>query len=203
VEVDAWGIHRFHWQGHAVTLGVPGRHAVSNAMLALAVSQLLGVRPKQAARGLSGVEAASMRAEVRRVGDLTVVVDCYNANPPSVRAALDLLCQHAASRRVAVLGTMLELGEASTELHREILRDALSRGLDLIVATGEFADAAAMGPGDRRILAARDWALAYPQLRPLLAGDEVVLLKASRGVAMEGILSLFEADFGATEGEEA
>jgi len=203
VEVDAWGIHTFRWHGHGVTLGVPGRHAAANAMLALAVSRLLGVRPKDAARGLSGVEAGSMRVEVRRVGDLTVVVDCYNANPPSVRAALDLLCQHTASRRVAVLGTMLELGDASTELHRRVLRDALSRDLDLIVATGEFADAAAMGPGDRRILAARDWAHAYPELRSLLAGDEVVLLKASRGVAMEGILSLLEADFGATVGEES
>jgi UDP-N-acetylmuramyl pentapeptide synthase len=172
-------------------------------MLALAVSQLLGVRAKDAARGLSGVEAGSMRAEVRRVGDLTVVVDCYNANPPSVRAALDLLGQHAASRRVAVLGTMLELGEQSLALHQEILRDALSRDLDLVVATGMFADAAAMEPGDERVLAARDWKAAYTELRPLLGGDELMLLKASRGVALEGILSLLEADFGAAVGEEA
>jgi UDP-N-acetylmuramoyl-tripeptide--D-alanyl-D-alanine ligase len=203
VEVDAWGIHRFRWRGHAVTLGVPGRHAAANAMLALAVSELLGVGGKDAARGLSGVGAGSMRAEVRRVGDLTLVVDCYNANPPSVRAALDLLCQHAASRRVAVLGTMLELGDASPALHREVLRDALSRDLDLVVATGGFAAAAEMEPVDERILIAPDWKAAYPRLRALLDGDEVVLLKASRGVAMEGILSLFEADFGATVGEEA
>lgn len=203
VEVDAWGIHRFRWQGHAVTLGVPGPHAAANAMLALAVSQLLGVRAKDAARGLSGVEAGSMRAEVRRVGNLTVVVDCYNANPPSVRAALDLLGQHAASRRVAVLGTMLELGEQSLALHQEVLRDALSRELDLVVATGMFADAAAMAPGDERVVTARNWNEAYPSLRSMLGGDEVVLLKASRGVALEGILSLLESDFGAPVGEEA
>jgi len=202
-EVDAWGIHRFRWRGHAVTLGVPGRHAAANAMLALAVSELLVVGGRDAARGLSGVGAGSMRAEVRRGGDLTLVVDCYNANPPSVRAALDLLCQHAASRRVAVLGTMLELGDASPALHREVLRDALSRDLDLVVATGGFAAAAEMEPADERILIAPDWKAAYPRLRALLDGDEVVLLKASRGVAMEGILSLFEADFGATAGEEA
>jgi UDP-N-acetylmuramoyl-tripeptide--D-alanyl-D-alanine ligase len=203
VEVDAWGMHRFRWQGHAVTLSVPGRHAVANAMLALAVSRLLGVAPGDAVRGLSGVEAGSMRGEIRRIGDLTVVVDCYNANPPSVRAALDLLAGHAASRRVAVLGTMLELGEAAADLHRQVLRDALSRDLDLVVATGAFADAAAKEPGDARVLAAREWKAAYPELRPRLEGDEVVLLKASRGVALEGILPLLEADFGAPVEEEA
>jgi UDP-N-acetylmuramoyl-tripeptide--D-alanyl-D-alanine ligase len=203
VEVDAWGIHRFRWRGQAVTLGVPGRHAAANAMLALAVSELLGVSARDAVRGLSGVGAGSMRTEVTRVGDLTVVVDCYNANPPSVRAALDLLGQHAASRRVAVLGTMLELGDASPALHREVLRDALSRGLDLVVATGAFADAAALERSDTRILAAPDWKAAYPELRRLLAGDEVVLLKASRGVALEGILALLEADFGVPAGEGA
>ncbi|HSG07857.1 MAG TPA: UDP-N-acetylmuramoyl-tripeptide--D-alanyl-D-alanine ligase [Longimicrobiales bacterium] len=203
VEVDAWGVHRFRWKGQTVTLGVPGRHAVVNAMLALAVSELLGVGARDAVRGLSSVAAGSMRAEIRRVGDLTVVVDCYNANPPSVRAALDLLVQHAASRRVAVLGTMLELGDAALGLHREVLRDALSRGLDLVVATGAFAEAAALEPADERILAAPDWETAYPALRTLLGGDEVVLLKASRGVALEGILSLLETDFGSSAGEEA
>jgi len=172
-------------------------------MLALAVSELLGVGARDAARGLSGVDVGGMRAEVRRVGNLTVVVDCYNANPPSVRAALELLSQQAASRRVAVLGTMLELGNASVTLHRDVLRDALSRGIDLVVATGHFAEAAALEPADERLLVSADWKTAYPSLRALLEGDEVVLLKASRGVALEGILSLLEADFATTGGEGA
>ena len=200
VEVDAWGIHRFGWRGQTVTLGVPGRHVVVNALLALAVAELLGVRPRDAAQGLGGVGAGSMRGEVRRVGDLTVVVDCYNANPPSVRAALELLAGQTASRRVAVLGTMLELGEASGALHREVLRDALSRELDLVVATGAFADAASQEPADARVLAAPTWKDAYPELKGRLGGDEVVLLKASRGVALEGILALLEADFGGRGG---
>jgi len=203
VEVDAWGVHRLTWRGQSVTLGIPGRHAVANAMLALAVSELLGVKAKTAVQGLAGVAPGSMRGEVRRIGDLTVVVDCYNANPPSVRAALDLLTGHAASRRVAVLGTMLELGDAAAALHRDVLRDALSRELDLVVATGDFATAAAAEPADERVLAAPDWKTAYPELRARLDGDEVVLLKASRGVALEGILPLLEADFGANPGEEA
>ncbi|GMV08049.1 MAG: UDP-N-acetylmuramoyl-tripeptide--D-alanyl-D-alanine ligase [Gemmatimonadota bacterium] len=202
VEVDAWGGHRFRWHGHTVTLGVPGRHAVVNALLALAVAQLLDVPAKAAAQGISAVEPGGMRGEVRRVGDLTLLVDCYNANPPSVRAALELLHGHAGQRKVAVLGSMLELGEASERLHAEVLRHALALGVDTVVATGAFASAA-QGVGDGRVLAFAEWKDAYAPLRDLLEGDEVVLLKASRGVALEGMLPLLEADFGAALVEEA
>lgn len=204
VEVDAWGRHRFRWGGHAVTLGVPGRHAVVNALLALAVADFLGVPAKAAARGISTVGAGSMRGEILRVGGLTVVVDCYNANPPSVRAALDLLDGQAGARKVAVLGTMLELGDEAPRLHAEALSYALHRGVDLVVATGAFAEAArAAAPDDERVVAAAEWPAAYPLLRDRLAGDEVVLLKASRGVALEGILPLLERDFGAVGVEDA
>lgn len=208
VTVDQWGVHRFRWKDQVVTLSIAGRHAVTSALFALAVSEMLGVPAGAAARGMEGVGAGSMRGQVRRIGNLTVVVDCYNANPLSVRAALDLLESHAAARRVAVLGSMLELGAQEGRLHREVLADALGRDIDLVVATGAFADAAPPAGGGERLLVAPDWRSAYPEVRHRLKGDEVVLLKASRGVAMEGILPLLEADFGAdviptAEGGEA
>jgi UDP-N-acetylmuramoyl-tripeptide--D-alanyl-D-alanine ligase len=175
---------------------MPGRHAVTDALLALAVAELLGVSAAEAVRGLTSVGPGSLRGELRRLGGLTLIVDCYNANPPSVRAALALLEGHRASRRVAVLGTMLELGDATERLHRDVLRDALSRDLDLIVATGAFSDAAIEHAASPRVLSAPDWREAYPPLKKRLGGDEVVLLKASRGIGMEGIVALLEADFG-------
>jgi UDP-N-acetylmuramoyl-tripeptide--D-alanyl-D-alanine ligase len=198
VEVDHWGNHTFRWRGRTVALSLPGRHAVTNALLALAVSDLLGIAPRAAVAGLSGVTSGALRGELKRIGDLTVVVDCYNANPPSMRVALELLEGQQASRRVAVLGTMLELGDASARLHREMLSEALEREVDLVVATGAFAEAAAsLGVlGTSRVLTAATWQEAYPALRARLGGSEVVLLKASRGVAMEGILPLLEVDFG-------
>jgi UDP-N-acetylmuramoyl-tripeptide--D-alanyl-D-alanine ligase len=197
VEVDYWGAHRFRWRHHMVNLRLPGRHAVTNALLALAVADLLGVDPGVAVRGLAAVESGRLRGEIRQVGGLTLVVDCYNANPPSVRAALDVLEGYGRARRVVVLGTMLELGSASPSLHEQVLLDALSRDVDLVVATGEFwgVDVPEEGRGDR-LMGAPDWASAYPSLRERLGGDEVILLKASRGVALEGILELLEADFG-------
>jgi len=197
--VDSLGRHAFDWQGTRVSVPFPGRHAVQDALIALTVSDLLGVPPEAAAGGLAGAVTGALRGQVRRIGRLTVIVDCYNANPQSVRAALGRLELHEASTpKVAVLGTMLELGEASDRLHDDVLADALARGVDLVVATGAFAEAALRqgGPGVERVLAAADWQAAYPELRRRLEGDEVLLLKASRGIALEGMLPLPEQDFG-------
>jgi UDP-N-acetylmuramoyl-tripeptide--D-alanyl-D-alanine ligase len=200
-EADATGAYRFRWRGHPVGLSLPGRHVVLDALLALATAELLGVPAHAAARGVSGVGAGSLRGEVRRMGDLTVLVDCYNANPASTRAALDTLAARPGGKRVAVLGSMLELGAAAPELHGAVLRYALSLPVDLVVATGAFAEAAE-DVGDARVVTAPDWKSAYPALRARLEGTEVLLLKASRGMALEGMLPLLAADFGATLVEE-
>ncbi|HZD06156.1 MAG TPA: cyanophycin synthetase, partial [Longimicrobiales bacterium] len=202
VEVDHWGYHRFAWRGATVSLGIPGRHVVTDALLALAVAEMMGVDAGDAAQGASAVRAGDMRSEVRRVGSLTLLVDCYNANPQSVRTALDVLRAHGREvRRVAVLGTMLELGERSDALHDEVLAEVVDGGLDLVVATGAFARAAGRtGAGGRDdVIVAEEPRAAYTLLRERLEGGEVVLLKASRGVALEGLLSLFEEDFGEDE----
>jgi len=194
---DAAGRYTFTWRGEAVSVPMAGRHAVTDALLALAIADLLAVSASDAARGIASASTQKMRGEVRRVGGLTLIVDCYNANPQSVRAAFDVLAGQASRRRVAVLGSMRELGGDSNRLHREVLGAALARKFDLIVATGAFSDAAyALGPTATRVITAPDWQTAYPLLRAELNGDEVVLLKASRGIAMEGMLPLFERDFG-------
>ena len=200
---DGSGRYTFLWRGVSATVPLAGRHAVSDALLALGVADLLGVPPEEAVRGLAQAETSHMRGQTRRIGHLSIVVDCYNANPQSVRAALDVLeGQATATRRVAVLGTMLELGDASERLHREVLSEALRRDIELIAATGAFADAArSLGAAEsQRVISAPDWRAAYPTLRGMLAGDEIVLLKASRGVALEGILALLERDFSTSGG---
>jgi UDP-N-acetylmuramoyl-tripeptide--D-alanyl-D-alanine ligase len=203
VEVDPSGGHRFEWRGARVTLGVPGRHMVQNALLALAVSELLGVEPAAAAAGLSGVQPGWMRGQIERLGGLTLLLDCYNANPQSTRAALDVLeLQTGGGRRVAVLGSMLELGERSEALHQEILAYALARDLDLVIATGRFAAAAPAvggGSGHPALVVAEDPVAAYPRLKALLQGNEVMLLKASRGVALEKLLPMLREDFGGAD----
>lgn len=213
-ESDSRGRFHFRWRGHDVALRIPGRHAVLDALLALALAEELGVDPEDAARGVGTVEPAPMRGEIRSVGSLTLLLDCYNANPESVGAALDLLATYPElGPRVAVLGTMLELGPRSPELHRRVLRDALERPLDLVVGLGAFAEAARALESDRsgepsedepRLLAVDEVEEAYAALLPELTGGEIVLLKASRGVELERLVPLLEWDFagdgGAGEG---
>jgi UDP-N-acetylmuramyl pentapeptide synthase len=119
------------------------------------------------------------------VGGL-LIDDCYNANPMSMRAALEDLAATAPGRRVAVLGEMLELGEEGPRLHREIGRFAREQGVDVLVAVGPLASemASAFGEGARPVADAR---AALAVLEEALAAGDTVLVKASRGVGLESV----------------
>lgn len=200
---DPQGRYFFDWRNQRVHLQVPGRHAVYDALIALAISDLLQTPHGPAARGLEQYRPQGMRGERLHAGDLTLLLDCYNANPQSVRAALDLLgLIPSAGRRVAVLGSMLELGDRSEALHDELLGEVLSRAVDVVLALGEFAAAAerlevaGRQAGTTALLASAEAAEGYALLREHLEGNELILLKGSRGVALERLVPLIEADFG-------
>lgn len=186
---------RFRWQGLDVTLPFGGTAHVGNALLALGVGVLLGVDPATAVEALMALEPPKLRAEVRRLGALTLLVDCYNANPASMAAALDtLMALPPGGGRVAVVGSMLELGRDSERLHRETARTIAGAGLDLVVATGLFVEGFepfAEELGDR-LIRAEDVLDAAEPLLERLRGDEVVLLKGSRGVALERLIPRLE-----------
>lgn len=200
--LEGGGTWSFGWSGQRVVLKVAGRHAVTGALLALAVSALYHVPPAAAAAAVSAVEPTGMRGERRRIGGLTVLVDCYNANPQSVRAGLATLAEgDAPGGRVAVLGSMLELGPESGEWHRQVLAWALTLQLDLVVAVGLFAEAAqGMGgttaTGGPALLTADHPEAAAELLAQRLSGGETLLLKGSRGAALERVLPLLESTFG-------
>ena len=200
---DSHGRYFFDWRNQRVHLQVPGRHAVYDALIALAISDLLQTPHGPAVRGLEQYRPQGMRGEQLHAGDLTLLLDCYNANPQSVRAALDLLgLIPSTGRRVAVLGSMLELGDRSEALHDELLSEALSRAVDVVLALGEFAAAAerlhktGQQGSEPALLASADAAEGYALLRGFLEGNELILLKGSRGVALERLVPLIEADFG-------
>jgi UDP-N-acetylmuramoyl-tripeptide--D-alanyl-D-alanine ligase len=187
------------WQGAEFRLGGIGAHLILDALFALAVARALGVEPSAAAERLGRVRLPPMRGELLRLGDLLLLVDCYNANPASFRAAIDALGALAAGRRRAILaGTMLELGERSLALHEEVARAMIAAGVELIAATGEFAAAfrrLSERPREELILE-EDLEGAYRELAARLQGGEAVLLKASRGMKFERAIPLFERDFG-------
>ena len=190
------GTYAFTWQGQPVSLRIPGAHNVYNALLALAVARSLNVTADSAAAGVSAVGPRAMRSEVRRAGDLTLLVDCYNANAAGVEAAVSTLeGMEARGRRVAVLGTMLELGERSAAIHRETLGRVLATGIDRFVLTGAFARAA-RHLSDDRIHVVDGIDELSRRLPGLVGPGDTVLLKASRGVRLERTIPALESSFG-------
>ena len=168
-----------------------GAHNLRNAMLAVTVARGFGVSLEQMQFGLSRMAQPSMRAAVDSVGSVLLVNDAYNANPPSMRAALDLLVAVGQGRPlVAVLGTMRELGAGSDALHDDIARDAVRRPLTLIAGIGDFAAALRrVAPDDPRLVLADDAPLAAPDLLARAPRAAAILLKGSRGARLERLVA--------------
>jgi UDP-N-acetylmuramoyl-tripeptide--D-alanyl-D-alanine ligase len=200
---DAMGRYTMQAFGEVLTAPYPGKHGAQNVLLALAMARELGVTIRDAIESVTAVTPGvdDLRTEVRRVGDLTLLLDCYNANPQSTAAALELLSEMAAADgRVAFLATMLELGDRSSALHRDLLERALALPLDLVVAVGEYAPHAEefvrSGRRPSGLISAPSPEDGYRVLRTHLQGSETILLKGSRGMRLESLLPLFERDFG-------
>jgi len=195
VDVDDAGQPILHWMGTSVTLPVLGLHQVDNAMIALAVAREAGVDLKAAVAGLANVQIPAGRGGLVSKGSLTIMDDSYNANPDSILAALETALTYAARRRrplVVVLGSMLELGPESARLHAFVADELMSflPAPEVVAAVGDFVPAfaryrEALG---ERLITAPDAETLGPLLKRALRGNEIVLLKASRGVALERVL---------------
>jgi UDP-N-acetylmuramoyl-tripeptide--D-alanyl-D-alanine ligase len=195
VEIDAQGRASFTADEQRITLPFPGRHLVSNAMLAWTVAESLGLDLRQCAEALGSFTLPGGRSEVIQRDGLTVLNDCYNANPQSFASAIATAKAMRQGRRlVFVAGTMRELGAESGRLHAQVAEQLVLLKPDLLAVVGDFVPAlephrAALG--DHLITASDPLALA-PLLAARLQGDELVVLKASRGVALERILPLLD-----------
>jgi UDP-N-acetylmuramoyl-tripeptide--D-alanyl-D-alanine ligase len=178
-EIDACGNH----MSLELSFGEP--HNVHNTLAAVAAATALGVEPS----GRVEPEFSSYRGEVVELeGGVTVVNDCYNANPMSMRAALDHLAGMPAERRLAILGTMAELGPDSRRFHREIGEHASELGIDVLVTVGE--EALAFGEGfDGEMQAVATPEEAGALLEELAQPGDRVLVKGSRAVGLERVLA--------------
>jgi UDP-N-acetylmuramoyl-tripeptide--D-alanyl-D-alanine ligase len=176
--------------GVEIVVPLHGEHNLRNAMLALAVARELGVSIDDAARGIGRLAAPPMRCNVEQIGRATLINDAYNSNPASARAAIELLVRVGQGKmRVAVLGTMLELGPATPALHDEVARAALDAGIELIGGVGEFGAALArVGAPPGRVVSAADADAIWAPLASRLTRDAVILLKGSRGVRLERLV---------------
>ena len=182
----------------AVEIAALGRHSVQNALAAAAVGLLAGLPDEAIAAGLATgwVSVSPHRGTIVEAPGLTILDDTYNASPPAVLAALQVLAS-LPGRPVAVLGEMLELGDAHAASHRTV-GDAAGRAAAELVVVGDGArgiaeGALSSGLAAAHVHAASDRTAAIEVLRSILRPGDVVLVKASRGVALETIVDALRA----------
>ncbi len=182
------------WEGLRVRFPLVGRHNLSNAIAAMALAERVGTPPRELAAGLERVRPLFGRSEILR-GEVTIIRDCYNANPDSSEAAIEF-CDSLSwgGRRVYVLGSMLELGAESVAAHRRVGEAAGRSRADALFFFGEEArpayeaaiEAGFAGP----VAHEEDFDRLGRAAREAIRPGDLVLLKASRGMALERLAEL-------------
>lgn len=176
--------------GFRVQVAVPGLHNGENALAAAAVGLTFGIAPTKIVEALSGMTAASKRMQVLHLNGITVLNDTYNANPDSVLAALATLSAFRTNgRRIAVLGDMFELGTAAEESHRLVGRAVRRERIDLLFATGPLSQETVRASGMSSAEHHPDKSSLVRRLQAVLQSGDVVLVKGSRGMQMEDVVS--------------
>lgn len=176
---------------------LPGEHMLYNALAATAAGVLFGLSTEQIQEGIRDVEAVGGRSHVIRTGRLTLIDDCYNANPVSMKAALDLLAMTGideSGRRVAVLGDMFELGTDEAALHYEVGAYAADKKIDVVICAGQLCKN--MYDGAKTVDNSAAEVYYYPDKESLLTDigslikdRDIVLVKASHGMHFEELVS--------------
>ena len=185
-------------QRQQAALPLVGSHNVLNALAAIAVALERGFALSQAVQALQTLRPADKRGQVVRLGNITVINDCYNSNPKALAAMVDALAGMPAQRRIVVAGEMLELGPSGAEMHRDSGRHIADKGIDLLLGVRglaqEMVTSAKAAGIQARFMASPEEAGEW--LRANAKDGDVVLLKASRGVKLEKALEIWKEAVG-------
>jgi UDP-N-acetylmuramoyl-tripeptide--D-alanyl-D-alanine ligase len=173
-----------------IEVDIPGRHNVLNSLLAVASAREMGMNYNEIAEGFKKLEVTSMRLDIIKGKKFTIVNDCYNASPDSMLAAIDVLCNIQGKSKIAILGTMGELGDSSFQAHKQVGAYAKEKNIDLLITIGEFNKAYSEGFVDidkYRSFDNYDEVISF--LEETLSENDVVLVKASRAMKFESIVN--------------
>ena len=182
------------------TIGAPGRHIAMNSLAVLMASRAAGLDLQAAARALAGFRPPAGRGQRETLqaadGPFTIIDESYNANPASMRAALDLLGAADGKRRIAVLGDMLELGPQARALHAAIAEDVERNQIDLVYTAGPLMQALSEAiPAERRGAHAANAAALEPIVLDALRAGDVVMIKGSNGSRMGPLVAAMRKAF--------
>lgn len=177
-----------------ICIPVPGEHMVMNALAAVAVGKTLGMSREEMAAGIAKTESVGGRSHIIRDSVFTIIDDCYNANPVSMKAAVELL-DTASTRKVAVLGDMFELGKEEKELHREVGNFIAKKNIDVVIAIGCLAEEIylAARQGNRNCYYYRSKEEMLREAPSVLQKGDTILLKASHGMGFTELVEFCSA----------
>ena len=179
----------FYGREYKIRVRVPGIHNVYNALAAIACGVHYSIGPNQIISGIENLVMTDMRMSVINTGKLTLINDCYNASPDSVKAALKVLSNRK-ERKAAVLGDMLELGEYSEKAHYDLGKEVFDNGVGLLITVGKNARLIAKGAeeyGVKNVVSFDTTDEACEKVKDYINDGDCVLIKASRGMHFEKI----------------
>ena len=200
-EIESRGLKGISCRIHAgeesfkVLIPIPGRHMVYNALAGTAVGLTYGMNMEEIKKGIESLQSLSGRFHIIETGNRTIVDDCYNANPVSMKASLDVL-QDALGRRVAILGDMGELGKEEVEMHREVGVYAAARDIDKIICVGELAgdmaEAARLAAPTKDIVHFAEKESLLEALPEMIRDGDTSLVKASHFMEFEKVVEMLK-----------
>lgn len=173
-------------KSHNFTLNMVGEHNVLNALLGIQIGLDLGLTFEEMEKGLENFKATSMRLEFIKKDNFTIINDSYNANPDSMKAALNVLKNYSGKRKIAILGTMGELGSHAEDAHREVGSFANDRA-DVLLTTGDFKECYKEGFGSGTFAYDTKEEL-IAELKAMIKDGDTLLVKASRSAKFEEII---------------
>lgn len=182
-----------HSNGKEYTFNLPmaGKHNVLNSMLAIQIALNLGVSFEEMEKGLKNLEATSMRLQILKQEKITIINDCYNASPDSMKSSIDVLETYKNGRRVAILGDMYELGSKTKEAHKKIGEYAAGK-VDYLIAIGENKDEFKDGYKSESIITFSSKEQFLKEINKFISENDIILVKASRGMRFEEIVNELE-----------
>ncbi len=204
---------RFEINGREITLGLAGRGNVENALAAWAICAECGLNVEQFAGALESMPAVAMRAEMLQLGPIRVLNDCYNANPASMRNALEILgglAPAGGGGRVFICGDMAELGGQAEQLHRELAADIVNAEVEVLAAVGPLSAVAAeraealaesSGRGPMHVRYFESAAAACNNVHDLVGNGDIILVKGSRSAGLEVLVEKLKDRFPQTVAE--
>jgi UDP-N-acetylmuramoyl-tripeptide--D-alanyl-D-alanine ligase len=183
---------KFDGGSEEIVLPTVGKHNVLDALSAFAVAYLVGAEPKEIAKVLSQYEPSGMRQRVVDCGEFTVIEDCYNASPDSMRASISTLADTKNGTKIAVLGDMLELGEYSADMHRQVGEYVAQSGIDYLLCYGENAKyyvEGALSAGLKNAVHFEKREELFEDIIQRASNGSILLFKASHGMHFEQFIS--------------